>query len=272
MEPENIPKEIIWNNSCIQANNKMFFNKELFNRGIKFIEHIYDFRLKRFYNFIELRDLYNLSDRAFLIYNSLLHSIPNDWKIKLSNQAANSIGPKTCFINNMLTVKKNNRYLYQKYLEKSPEYRQQYCKTEQKWNTQFDELNWRNIYIVPFTCTIDTRLRIFQYKYLMRIIATNRYLLKCKIAPSSLCDFCNMHDETLDHLFWDCCVCQQFWSRLRSFLDTNNMNINICLQTISFGITQSNLKNTLINFIIILAKYFIFKCKLDKTLPSFMFF
>jgi len=44
----NIGKEIVWNNSNIKSNIKPFFLREWLNKGIIFIEHIYDYRNKQF--------------------------------------------------------------------------------------------------------------------------------------------------------------------------------------------------------------------------------
>ena len=44
-----IHKEIIWNNSQIKCNNKVLFYVDWFGKGIKFIEHIYDFRFRKFH-------------------------------------------------------------------------------------------------------------------------------------------------------------------------------------------------------------------------------
>ncbi len=70
-------------------------------------------------------------------------------------------------------------------------------KSEQKWATEFSDTNlcWKQIYTMPFTCTIDTTLRNFQYKYLMRILGINTLLYRCNIVSSSLCDFCSMYVE-----------------------------------------------------------------------------
>jgi len=37
-------KTIVWNNSHIKLNNKVFFYKHWFDRGIKYIEQLYDDR------------------------------------------------------------------------------------------------------------------------------------------------------------------------------------------------------------------------------------
>ena len=44
----NIGKEILWNNTNIKSNIKPFFLHDWADKGIVFIEHIYDYRNKQF--------------------------------------------------------------------------------------------------------------------------------------------------------------------------------------------------------------------------------
>ena len=43
--------------------------------------------------------------------------------------------------------------------------------------------------------TIDTNLRIFQYKILNNVLYLNEKLFKFKIVSSPLCSFCNSENE-----------------------------------------------------------------------------
>ena len=64
-------------------------------------------------------------------------------------------------------------------------------KSEEKRTKEFpqQEINWSQFYQMSFSCTVDVKLKNFNYKYLMRIIPNNRYLFKCKLVPSVLCNF-----------------------------------------------------------------------------------
>ena len=90
--------------------------------------------------------------------------------------------------------------------------------------------------------TIDTKIRSFQYKYIMRIIPTNKHLFKMKLSCSNLCDFCCMHIESIEHLFWDCHHVQILWNRLDHFLNSNGLLIQFKLENVSFGVLQKGLK------------------------------
>ena len=74
------------------------------------------------------------------------------------------------------------------------------------------------------------KLRNFQYKYLMRIVRNNKNLFKCKLAPTVLCDFCAMQEETNAHLFWEWSYVQEvqeYWSKILKFLKDNNLEIEL---------------------------------------------
>ena len=106
----------------------------------------------------------------------------------------------------------------------------------------------------------------------MQIVPTNMFLHHCHIISSSLCDFCGMNVECLKHLFWECPNVQHFWSNLKRFLTENNIEVCIDFRMISFGSQVKTHTQDVVNFIIILAKYYIFKCKLEKINPIFAAF
>ena len=113
------------------------------------------------------------------------------------------------------------------------------------------------------------KLKNFQYKYLMRILPNNKYLFKCKLAPTVLCDFCAMQEETNAHLFWECSYVQEYWSKIQKFLKDNNLEIELTYYRIIFGILdKNNIKTSMINLIILIAKYWIFTSKYKMQRPS----
>ena len=142
-------------------------------------------------------------------------------------------------------------------------------KAENKWNSTFDNLDWEDIYTMSFNCSIDTKLREFQYKFINRLTPTNTYLYKCRLSNSTLCDFCNYEPETLIHLYWECLHVQQFWSNIKAFLNNNNIEIDLNFKNLIFGSFAETESKTLVNYIILLGKYFIHKCKYENCVPVF---
>ena len=66
---------------------------------------------------------------------------------------------------------------------------------------QNPELEWKDIYTLPRRVTINTNLRIFQYKLLHNILYLNKMLYKFGKKVSPLCSFCMGKPESAIHLF-----------------------------------------------------------------------
>ena len=134
-----------------------------------------------------------------------------------------------------------------------------------KWEQEMIDINQKIVHTLPCKSIINTKLRAFQYKYLMKILPNNRFLYKCNITSTSLCDFCNMYIESNKHLFWECLVSRSFWTELEVFLNEKRININLNYQTISLGLMDQSSYSNLLNCILIYAKYIIFKNKYAKN-------
>ena len=76
------------------------------------------------------------------------------------------------------------------------------------------QVNWKNTYQLPFLCTTETKLWVFQFKFLQRRVATNDFLLKIGKKETDSCSFCAGSPETLTHLFWQCRLTQTFWKNV----------------------------------------------------------
>ena len=262
---ENVKDEILWNNRHIKTGLYTIFYEGWYNKGIKQLQQLYDFRFCRFFTFEELCELYSIPVTDNLKYNQLISCIPKEWKIKLQSENTNMPYVQS-FSETFLKSKYPVKFLNKHQTKSEP---LQEIKSEHKWNIVFEDenLNWNQIYTMSLKCTIDQKLRNFQYKFLMQIVRTNDFLLKCNLVQSNLCDFCNMNIETVKHLFWECVFTQHFWNELANVLNAQNLNISITFRTMTFGVIKSNYKQYMINHVILSAKYFIYICKLQKTLP-----
>ena len=54
-----------------------------------------------------------------------------------------------------------------------------------------DDLNWKEIYSLPYQIALDTKSREFQYKLLHRYLATNDFLNKIGISSPPRCSLCD---------------------------------------------------------------------------------
>ena len=186
-------------------------------------------------------------------------------KLKYENNQNNDI--QNNLLEQISKLKSANKYFYNKQLNKIAE--NLVIKPHVKWEQEMIDINWKIVHTLPCKSIINTKLRAFQYKYLMKILPNNRFLYKCNITSTSLCDFCNMYIESNKHLFWECLVSRSFWTELEVFLNEKRININLNYQTISLGLMDQSSYSNLLNCILIYAKYFIFKNKYTKTEPTF---
>ena len=147
-------------------------------------------------------------------------------------------------IDEILATKSKNNILYLKQIHNISKTVE--IKPNKKWEESFHDINWKKTYNTIIKCTIDTNIRYFQYKFLMRILPSNRFLLKCKLVNSSLCDFCAMHEETIIHLFWECSISRDFWNSIECFLNEKGFNITLSYRLISLCIPDLSNKDSIL--------------------------
>ena len=73
----------------------------------------------------------------------------------------------------------------------------------------------KDVYILPRTVTINTRLRVFQYKLLNNAIYLNKNLYIFKLNDTKLCSFGNQEDEIIILLFANCSKGKTLWNSLK---------------------------------------------------------
>ncbi|KAH3728142.1 hypothetical protein DPMN_054092 [Dreissena polymorpha] len=65
LETQTSSKTILWNNNDITSNNKTFFYKDWFERSIKYVDQLYDYRIKNFYSFNDICYIYGILQIIF---------------------------------------------------------------------------------------------------------------------------------------------------------------------------------------------------------------
>ena len=94
-----------------------------------------------------------------------------------------------------------------------------FCRpTSEKYHPNISHEDWKKIYQIPWQCSIDSKSRAFQYRFLQRIIVTNVKLQKFGKVDSELCTFCKTEEESLEHLFFKCSFVENLWTKIKSQL------------------------------------------------------
>ena len=126
------------------------------------------------------------------------------------------------------------------------------------------------VYRTPFLCTKISKLIAFQFKLLHRRLATNTFLTKINIKDNEQCTFCQKEKETLIHLFWTCSETNLFWQDFKQWLTnrtkfSNALNLSPCLV---LGLKPDDLHRKNQNFYFLVARFFIWVCKMRNNLPK----
>ena len=255
--------EYIHYNSNIKRGNKSIIEKEWIEAGIFQVKDL----VNNNYNFLTFEEFQatypDINRTNFLKYEGIIQAIKS-YQIKLGialNASVNNPGNGVwgCIIKGNHAVKQ--------LLEDNTDPPTAVI----KWNTLFDELNWEKIFNKHFKTTIDSQLRWFQIRLLHRILPTGRYLSLCKLTDSSVCKFCSRDTETISHLFWHCNIVNGFWTHLLSVLKaktTTCERLTFDEKLILFGITPNTKTDKPLDLIILLGKFFVYKCKFQNVLPS----
>ena len=126
---------------------------------------------------------------------------------------------------------------------------------------------WKDVYILPRIVTINTRLRVFQYKVLNNALFLNKHLYIFKLRDTQICSFCNQEDETVIHLFANCYKSKTLWNSLKKFFkDTINLP-SLTPQSAILGFPQTDHELFLIiNYLLLLFKYYLYVSRCSKTI------
>ena len=261
-EDYHVTEQILWNNYKIKHLSKPIVYRSWLQKGIKTVKDILENNC--IMSFQQIRNKYDIPVADYLKYHTLISAIPRAWKIEITDMNEIPDDQPLRLINRVILIQKTCKFFYNLLLQRT----NFNIKAQQKWQNIFsnEQLSWKNIYLMSLKCTIDTKLRNLQYKFLMRIIPTNSFLFKCNIVSSSLCDLCNREQETILHLFWECHCVQHFWGNLATYLCENGINVTFTKKTICFGKLEQ--KSELFNFIVLCAKQYIYSCKFKLVNPT----
>ena len=132
-------------------------------------------------------------------------------------------------------------------------------------------VTWTDAFHLLKNTTQDTKLLWLQFRILHYCLTTNRSVSKFKPEQTDLCEFCHRSSESIIHLFWHCIAVQDFWTRLNEYINVKCVHVHNFYFTkdlVLFGICNQIKTDDILDLIILLAKQYIYNCKVNKTLPS----
>ena len=260
--PSAIASEYLWYNSYIKIDNKVINFKEFSKKGINYVFHFFDKngRLKIWSDF---KFEYNLTDKSSFKWYQILNSMPKSWKKTLADDGGN--------FRNLVHLDhhliKNNSILALKKLSPAEIYSllillRNNIPTSQKYYKKIFtnvDIEWKDIYLLPRKVTIETKLRIFQYKILNNILYLNKHLFLFRKKDNKFCSYCLTEEETITHIFATCQKTNILWNDLRYHWNNIIHIPALNPQSAIFGFFQVDQQEFLIlNHILLLFKYYVY--------------
>ena len=237
----------------------------------KIFKHISCWKTKDIYDICVCTKFRELNPTSFLGWYGILNAIPKEWKMSVKNcgmceRDQHVLQDTYCGF----TVEKifkhiscwKTKDIYDicvctKFSSTSKEF----------FTLKFNVANedWKRNYTLAEKVTIDTRMRIFQYKILNNILYLNRQLFRMKLVDSPFCSLRGHCVKTVTHLFLSCTVSQELWDEIIEWSRSCMLLPKLTEQIIYLGWFQDSSYNILINHIILLFKQFIYIRKESKS-------
>ena len=121
--------------------------------------------------------------------------------------------------------------------------------TQEEWNSYNDTI--KNIK--------EVKLQEFQFKVNNHILVKKSFLHKINKVDNDRCTFCSLETETIIHVLFNCNKVKEFWLAMKNWLRIQaNVILHLTIKNVIFS-KQEN--NELLNYILLLGKYFIYKTK-----------
>ena len=232
------------------------------DRGLRFIADLINTTTKKLQTKEMLEDTFKIK-MTFLCYAGMINSLPNQLKTRLTTRTLGPIIPAR--MNLVLNDSNFLRLAYSTYVKgREYEFAQANDRQKEKWIRDigcFDDQS----FVKVCKATNSSRIKMFHYKLVNRIITTNKYLKIIKVKDSDNCTFCGEETETLAHMYWHCSRVQSYIQSVKRVIARqwqSDLHINIKQW---FFLTELSDIEALI---ITLAKMVIHEARMKETQPT----
>ena len=144
-----------------------------------------------------------------------------------------------------------------------------------KWEERiFNRVDW-NVIFKKVQSIKDVKLKWLQIRIVHRILGTNIITTKMGLENNNKCTFCQNYKENIQHLLWDCVITQNFWKTLERNIVEKCLNataLRFSEHVVLFGCDSNFRSDQTFDLLILLAKSYIYKCKMSKENPIFQVF
>ena len=222
-----------------------------------------------FKSLIEFRREYNLNPKP-LEYFGCLSTVKHFARKHLIEIKSNKVYCQPKVFTLLTSVPKGAKPLYNILLGEKE--KPNACK---KWEDILrKEFDWNKIF-KHANHIKESKFKWFQFRICYRVLVTNSILTHMNIAESNVCNFCNIDKDTILHYLWECPFVQTFWNNFLDLLKEkcahcDRLELNSTL--ILFGTDHNTKTDICFDDILLKAKFYIYKCRMNKIKPSVQHF
>ena len=127
---------------------------------------------------------------------------------------------------------------------------------------QNSNLDWKTIYMLPLIVTKDSRLPVFQYELLNKVLYLNKMPFRFGKLFHLFCSFCKMIEEILLNLFYNCTKTELLWNQLKYFISNKTLFFpSLTSQSAILGHIDISDYYLLINHLILIYKFFTYNSR-----------
>jgi len=141
---------------------------------------------------------------------------------------------------------------------------------QQIYAINFNKDQWKKIFTLPRSLTLDSKLIEMQLKIIHRIYATDSYVSNFAKDVSKLCQYCNIQNNIF-HWFSECQKLETFWKHFDNWINSElGLSIKPDVKCIVFGYVEKECFE--LNFSLLHAKMYIHKTWLQYQKTSNHYF
>ena len=216
-----IATQSLWNNEFIHTKSESLYDESPVSKGIRTVSNLFD-NEDELKNWETVSQEFSLNPTHFLKWYGVLKSIQSCWKKTLKGYSTEdnilSEEDSQCGIEaNGKFIQLNSvtaKLVYKLHVSQksSPPTSKRLLPNKFKID---DQNIWSSVYLLPASVTLDTKIRMFQYKILNNILYLNQRLYRMNLVESPLCSLCKREVESVSHLFLNANSLLDCWQRHR---------------------------------------------------------
>ena len=144
-----------------------------------------------------------------------------------------------------------------------------------KWEEILNkEIDWKGIF-VKVNKIKEPKLKWFQLRICYRIIVTNSILYSMRVVDSNKCSFCHDERDTVLHYLCECQHVKIFWNEFVKIFKEKCIHcerLTLTPTLILFGKDKNTKTDECFDDILLRAKFYIYKCRINKIVPNIQIF